>query len=300
MKIVLCDSTTINSYGFRTDVEGIDLTRFNKNPVMLYNHNPEQVIGKWENIEIDNTKLIAEPVFDLDDPFAAEIARKIEQGFIKGCSMGIVIKNLTISKNIDTATESVLIEASIVSIPADENALVVYDNEETKQKLSINEFNKLFYTMETGNKTQSTQSTPPDTEVVNLRAELSAKDDIIADLSTQIDELKNELAHIAYLEAESFANEMVNKGKIKAEFESDLKAMYLENKERTLKLIDSIIVPKVESEVRPTDLLTANAPSSNDSWDKADKENRLAFLKDSNFEEFERLYKEKFGVDYNN
>ena len=67
MKVVLCDSNTINSYGFRTDVDGIDLTRFKKNPVMLYNHNPLQVIGRWEHITADGGKLTAEPVFDMDD-----------------------------------------------------------------------------------------------------------------------------------------------------------------------------------------------------------------------------------------
>ena len=182
---------------------------------MLYNHNPLQVIGKWENIDIFGDQLIAEPVFDMEDPFAAEVARKVEQGFIKGCSMGIVIKNLTQTKGIDTAINSVLLEASIVSIPADENALVVYEDEKQQKKLSINEFNKLFYQMNTNEKTQSTQSVQRGTEseeVETLRAELAAKNDIISDLSAQVNELKKDLAEREFHEAETAINLFVEKG----------------------------------------------------------------------------------------
>ena len=124
MRIVLCDSAVVNSYGFRTEVEGIDLSRFVKNPVMLYNHDPERVIGRWENMDIEDGRLTAVPVFDMEDPFAAEIARKVEGGFLKGCSMGLMIKAMETRNGVDVATSSVLLEASIVSIPADENALV--------------------------------------------------------------------------------------------------------------------------------------------------------------------------------
>ena len=65
MRIVLCDSETINSYGFKTDVKGINLSRFEKNPVMLYQHNPHMVIGRWEDIKIEGGQLSATPVFDM-------------------------------------------------------------------------------------------------------------------------------------------------------------------------------------------------------------------------------------------
>ena len=238
MKVVLCDSTTINSYGFRTDVKGIDLERFKKNPVMLYNHNPLQVIGKWENIDIFGDQLIAEPVFDMEDPFAAEVARKVEQGFIKGCSMGIVIKKLTQTKGIDTAINSVLLEASIVSIPADENALVVYEDEKQQKKLSINEFNKLFYQMkaEENNKPIDNSQLTID----NLQAELAAKNDIISDLSAQVNELKKDLAEREFHEAEAAINHFVEKGIIKEKVKSIALAFYLQNPQDATTLFESI------------------------------------------------------------
>ena len=301
MKVVLCDSTTINSYGFRTDVKGIDLERFKKNPVMLYNHNPLQVIGKWENIDIFGDQLIAEPVFDMEDPFAAEVERKVEQGFIKGCSMGIVIKNLTQTKGIDTATNSVLLEASIVSIPADENALVVYEDEKQQKKLSINEFNKLFYQMEANKNNKPIDNSQ--LTIDNLQAELAAKNDIISDLSAQVNELKKDLAEREFHEAETAINLFVEKGIIKEKVKNIALAFYLQNPQDATTLFESITpLPKAEPQpqVSLTTMLNQNSGTPQRTWDDLDRAGELQRLKAVNPEEFRRLFFEKFGKEYIN
>lgn len=311
MRFILCDSETVNSYGFRTEVKGIDLTRFEKNPVMLYNHNPEKVIGRWEDVQVietltGHTVLTASPVFDKDDPFAAEIARKVEQEFIKGCSMGIVIKNITQTKGIDTATNSVLIEASIVTIPADENALVVYDDEEKQNKLSINEFNKLFYKMEAEEKTQKAQSTQSvqsvqsgteSEEVENLRAELAAKDDIITDLSAQVDELRKDLAERDYHEAETAIDTFISKGAIKKEVKSEALAFYLQNPEAATSLFESL-TPAEEPKPAVTLSAMIQQQQGTPTWNELDREGKLAELKANNYPEFCRLFFERFGREY--
>lgn len=309
MKIVLCDSNTINSYGFRTDVAGIDLARFKKNPVMLYNHDPLQVIGRWENVTKDGDKLTAEPVFDMEDPFAAEIARKVEQGFIKGCSMGIVIKNLTQTKGIDTATNSVLLEASIVSIPADENALVVYEDEKQQKKLSINEFNKLFYQME--NKGNNKPIDNSQLTIGNLQAELAAKNDIIADLTTQVNMLKKDLAEREFHEAEQAVDNAVKEGTIPANVKNIVLAFYLDKPEDTKELLGSLSMKltekkqnevskeQVENQVTLSSLIKQKTKEKR-TWDELDKAGELKRLKEINPEEFRRLFFEKFGKELTN
>lgn len=298
MKVILCDSSTINSYGFRTDVNGIDLTRFKKNPVMLYNHNPLQVIGKWKAISVDNGQLTAEPVFDMDDPFAAEIARKVDQGFIKGCSMGIMITQITKSKGIDVATESVLLEASIVSIPADENALVVYADENKEKKLSVNEFNKLFYNMETNEKTPT-----ENVDVQTLRAQVADKDAKIEELNATIDTLRADLAEREYRDAESFVDAAIADGKITEDVKSEALSFYLSFPKETEKLFGAIKgnAPAPAPEPQPTASLSSmlKAPASaTQTWDALDRiPNALKKLKAENPEEFRRLYREKFGCD---
>lgn len=126
-KFILSDSQSINSHGFRVHIEGGDLARFMVNPVMLYEHNIERVIGKWVDIERVNGKLLATPVFDTDDDEAAKIAGKVERGFLNGASIGIRILKLEVIDDEYVATEWELLEVSIVSIPSDAGAVRLYN-----------------------------------------------------------------------------------------------------------------------------------------------------------------------------
>ena len=303
MRIVLCDSETINSYGFKTDVKGINLSRFEKNPVMLYQHNPHTVIGRWEDIKIEGGQLSATPVFDMEDPEAAEIARKVEQGFIKGCSMGIVIKQMTRTKGIDTATESVLLEASIVSIPADENALVVYDSEDKQNQLSINDFNKLFYIMEK----KEPELQPDNSEItlsqrnMELQAQVDEQTDTIKALNAKIDELKRDLAERDYREAEAFVDKAIADGKITEEVKSEALSFYLSFPKETEKLFGAIKsadeVAEPQSSISLSQMMEKKAEPSQ-TWDELDRAGKLRNLKANNPEEFKRLYKEKFHKEW--
>jgi HK97 family phage prohead protease len=307
MRIVLCDSETINSYGFKTDVKGINLSRFEKNPVMLYQHNPHMVIGRWEDIKIEDGQLSATPVFDMEDPEAAEIARKVEQGFIKGCSMGIVIKQMTRTKGIDTATESVLLEASIVSIPADENALVVYDSEDKQNQLSINDFNKLFYIME---KKEKPELQPDNSEIalsqrnMELQAQVDEQSETIKALNAKIDELQRDLAERDYREAEAFVDKAIADGKITEEVKSEALSFYLSFPKETEKLFANIKGVEADeqsalqqSSISLSEMVNQKAEPSQ-TWDELDRAGKLRNLKANNPEEFKRLYKEKFHKEW--
>ena len=306
MRIVLCDSGTVNSYGFRTALEGIDLSRFRKNPVMLYNHDPERVIGRWEDWDIEDGQLTATPVFDLEDTFAAEIARKAFAGFIKGCSMGIMIKAMSTDENgVNVATKSVLLEASIVSIPADENALVVYEDEDRKKQLSINEFNTLYYKMETKEKTQGvpegTEVQAESTEVVSLRAQVADKDAQIAELTQQVDNLRKDLAEREYHEAEAFVDQAIADGKITEEVKGEVISFYLSFPKETEKVFGVIKGKADEPEAQQVSLsqmVQNGRGTTNKTWDELDKQDgALKALKENSPEEFKRLYREKFGME---
>ncbi len=303
MRIVLCDSGTVNSYGFRTALEGVDLSRFRKNPVMLYNHDPERVIGRWEDLDIEDGQLTATPVFDLEDTFAAEIARKAFAGFIKGCSMGIMIKAMATDENgVNVATKSVLLEASIVSIPADENALVVYEDEDRKKQLSINEFNTLYYKMETKEKTLAEDMERTESaEVVTLRAQVADKDAQIAELNATVDTLRKDLAELEYREAEKFADAAIADGKITEDVKGEAISFYLSFPKETVKLFGSIKGKADEADAQQVSLaqmVQNGKDTTNKTWDELDRiPGALKALKADNPEEFKRLYREKWGSD---
>lgn len=130
MKFILSDES-INKYGFRVLSAGIDLTEFKKNPVMFYNHNRMSLpVGKWNNISLIDGKLVAEAEFDEDDEFAMQIKSKVEKNILNATSIGFDVlavsedkADLLKGQTRPTVTKSRLLEASIVDIPANGNAM---------------------------------------------------------------------------------------------------------------------------------------------------------------------------------
>lgn len=87
-------------------------------------------IGKWENIRVEDGKLLADPVFDENDMFAKLIQAKVEKGIVKGASIGIVPvelsddpKNIEKGQTRSTVTKCELYEASVVDIPSNRNTV---------------------------------------------------------------------------------------------------------------------------------------------------------------------------------
>ncbi|WP_107039960.1 caudovirus prohead protease [Brumimicrobium mesophilum] len=149
---VLNDENELNSYGFRTSNEGLNLDRFKDNPVLLDYHRTsnESVIGRWTNIRIEGSLLLADPEFDIEDPAALKVKGKVDRGFIKGASMGLTFshKNMEIQPDgTYLLGKSQLMEGSIVSIPSNRKSLKLYTEDgdlmtEESVKLSIKQISK--------------------------------------------------------------------------------------------------------------------------------------------------------------
>ncbi|WP_281237852.1 HK97 family phage prohead protease [Flavobacterium praedii] len=124
---VFNDETIENTYGFSILTEGIDLTRFSKNPVMLSDHwnSNSNVIGKWFDVKKEGSILSGLPDFDTEDQDTAVIAGKVERGYINACSMGIIFdrENLTVIGGKVILTKCELVEVSIVPVPSNANAV---------------------------------------------------------------------------------------------------------------------------------------------------------------------------------
>jgi hypothetical protein len=94
-----------------------------------HSNNLAGVIGKWTNIRVEGARLLAEPVFDQGDEGASSIAGKVERGFIKACSMGLLYlrENMKLAQDgIYDLIKSELLEVSIVAIPSNANALRLF------------------------------------------------------------------------------------------------------------------------------------------------------------------------------
>lgn len=141
---VLNDETKVNSYGFRVLNAGIDLSRLQGNPVMLDFHydSNQAVLGKWANIRIEGSLLKADADFDIEDENAKKIAGKVERGYIKGASLGLLFNRQDMKPEADGSAfvleKSEAIEASICPIPSNANALKLYASD-THKLLSSDE-----------------------------------------------------------------------------------------------------------------------------------------------------------------
>lgn len=132
-RFVANDQEQKNSYGFYVLTSGISLARFENNPVMLDGHyiSNHAVIGRWLNIEKEGNLLTMLPEFDTEDKEANKIAGKVERGYIKGCSMGIIWHpdDLEWIGNKLVLTKCELYEVSIVAVPSNKNAIHLYNSE---------------------------------------------------------------------------------------------------------------------------------------------------------------------------
>ena len=111
---------------------------------------------------------------------------------------------------------------------------------------------------------------------------------------------KEELDRLHQEEDDRILNEAVKSGKIGKEQEETFKNLLKSDRENTIKLIDGM---KSRMQNRATHFIHTDQPSGgsfqNKTWDQLDKENRLADLKAQDYDLFRNLYKQKFGVDYN-
>lgn len=150
-KTLVLSDESINSYGYRVLTSGIDLKNFRKNPIMLFNHERMSwqgdvyngPIGYWENIRIEDGKLMADAVIDEEDPKGKIIANKLEKNFIRAASIGFKLielsedkKHLLPGQTRPTVTKCELVEVSIVDVPANKNALALYDDNGNKIDLT--------------------------------------------------------------------------------------------------------------------------------------------------------------------
>lgn len=128
---VINDETKVNSYGFRVLNNGLNLERFQKNPVLLDDHwnSTASVVGKWNNMRVQEGRLLGDIEFDTEDDAANKLKGKVERGYIKGCSMGIAFDPNKMQLSPDgnfLLTESELMEVSLVAVPANANAVKLY------------------------------------------------------------------------------------------------------------------------------------------------------------------------------
>src|SRR5215207_2448583 len=133
LEYVLSDGT-LDRFGTVISPNGWELDNFRKNPIAFFNHNRDFPVGRWENVRVEGGKLVGKLKLAKKGTSARidEIASLIEQGILRGVSIGMHPKAKEPLKRADGQpiagaehyTKQELLEASVVGVPGNANALL--------------------------------------------------------------------------------------------------------------------------------------------------------------------------------
>ncbi|MEI6062050.1 MAG: HK97 family phage prohead protease [Bacteroidota bacterium] len=228
---VLNDENVLTAHGFLVFNAGGKFDRFRENPVMLNSHDEKAVIGRWLNLTISGNKLQAETEFDIEDPDALKISGKVDRGFIRGASMGIIIndaemRNMPGLGYVVVITDWELLEASPVGVPSNKSALRLYAKDgktilrASEIKLSIDSIINQKHVMDKitlSVEAAKALGVSKDPEISELNAsimELSAKNAI---LQTAKEKAEQELSDHRTSQANELVELAVKEGRITAD-----------------------------------------------------------------------------------
>lgn len=307
----LNNENTINSYGFRVPNAGIDFSRFDANPVMLDSHinSLQTVLGSWKDRRVEGPELLMDTVFDSDDPNVKPIEGKVNRGFIKGASMGLIFCPEYMIKAPDGVwelTQTQLCEGTLCAVPSNAGALRLYAKTgelltEDQVKLSISELSV----------TEILNPITPTMEKFKLNAACLAvlmsfgltNNESEADVNTAIEKLS--AAHLSEKNAKTLlqtrldallklqATQLVEGAILEEKLTADLKESYIElaigNLELATKLIGGMKGKASLSAIVNNSTASATDPKNIDEFEKLNQTAQLKF-KAENPEGYKALF----------
>lgn len=308
---VLSDES-VNCYGYRVLTSGGMTEQFLKNPVMLYSHEYGLLpIGTWENVRVEGEQLLADAKFDAGDPFAQEVARKVEEGILRCCSIGFEILGIDESDELKlpgqdgpTVSKWNLLECSICAIGANRNAMrlsaeagaphptvkvgsrmtLAMAQGEAKKEEITNPLNSSSMTEQERQQMEQLQG-----QVATLTAE---KNTLTAERDAAVAEVKK----VRDAEIETLLNAAVSDGRISEGEKPTWKEMLSVTPESAKSALGKLNPRTSLSQVLEQG--KAKGEFAGKSWSDLDRAGKLAAFKAADIEGFKALYRETFGSDY--
>lgn len=324
MKRIVISDESINSYGFWVMTDGIDLSAFLKNPVMLWNHNrgglgvtsDQLPIGIWKDLRIENGVLTGEPVFDKNDEFAVKIKQKYESGILNACSIGFAPlewsdapEMLKEGQKVATVTRCRLLEISICDIPSNANATVVLYDDDNKvinlsdlpnkaigPKINNNMPKEIALTLGLDENASPQACVNAITE---LKSEIASHEATRQNLEEENRQMRLRLKAIDDAAAEAQKQEVVNllddavkSGRIDATARPKFEKLF-ELDHEAAKTALAALPERKPMEAKPAG--TGDSDLCKMSWDELDKTDRLLELKTKYPEIYQQKFNEKFN-----
>ncbi len=315
IELIINDEAITNDRGYKLLNRGLDKSRFELNPILLYQHDAEKIIGRCDSLRVEGSKLIGVFVFDEKDALAKDIMRKVKENFLRGVSPGILIKHMLFYPNKDDeADQWELFEVSIVTIPSNAHSVKLYSKEgkaiekheedsyieNLKFKPNQNHYNPMKDTEQKVNLiTLSTQTM----QILGLSNAVNVEEvgSLIDRLALENKELKEEKEGHRIAERDALIQDALQSGKIKEKQKEHFSALFDKDEDLCKELLAGMTAPKSITEQLQAQTKTqmqGNREKFSASWEELDKQDKLLQLKAQDFDLFKEKYKERFGVDY--
>lgn len=307
----------VNTYGVIIRTAGGDFTAFLKNPVMLYNHDERCVIGTWENLRVEGTDLLADPVFDLEDDDAAKIAGKVERNVVKATSISLRPRKaqeiMLDDRSVIEVTKWELREISIATIPSNRSALRLLD--ENDQEIVLSDTLALSDIIPQVSGSKDVLPIKPNNSSMELKAmavalklaESATEAEVLTALNaavgaqTELAEMKTSLAAQRKAEAVKLCDAAIADKRLTATLKDQFLSLADSNFELFKATLESLPKPvNLSAFTRQNGSAAAelnHEEEAIDLYDSLDKKGKLASLKKSDPDEFKRLFRAKYGKD---
>jgi len=323
-KSFILHDESVNTLGFRMLTSGADLSEFRRNPVMLLQH--DLLIGRWENIRIEDGKILADPVFDMKDENGRRIAGRVNDGFIRMASIGAwppdelsydpVLKYP--GQTGPTVTKWKVREASIVTIGANHNALAFYDEKGSAIKLESSEQLIRLFDPSNGKKTNHkneesmknflltlglADTASESDALVALRGIIQNSDRLKAEnvtLTARVDALTKQEREKQKNEAIALVDAAIKEARIDAKAKDSYLKLF-DNDFESAKTVLEAIPARQSVTGRIQNAQSHSAAGLADiqkmSWDELDKADKLTVLKDKFPDVYREKFNDRFGCD---
>lgn len=307
-KRVRISNDSLNSYGFRVLTSGMDVSQYNRNPVLLYMHERGNVVGYVKDLKVENNEVTGELMFDCASELSQRCKKQFEFGSLRMVSAGLEILAMSEDKDLlvvgqtrPTITKSKLYEVSIADVGANDDAIVLQRNgkiitlgrDGDCDLPLLNNINKQ-KTEEMENKTIALNLGLPETAT---EAEISAKIAELKAIKEQNVSLLQEKEKLTLSRINSLVEQAIADKRIelnnKDQFVELGKKIGAEELEKTLKAMHPAV--KLSSVIGHQ----GGAPTGEQKFTKLSEvpADQIETLRSDNPEEYKRLYKAEYGID---
>ena len=324
-KRVRITNSSVNSYGTRVLTNGLDISQYERNPVLLYMHERGTVIGYMKDLRLEGDELTGEPVFDEASELSQRCKKQWEFGSLRMVSIGIDIietsespEHILQGQSRPTITKSKLDEVSVVDIGANDDAIVL---KKDGRRLINENINEVLHLMKPNNNQQKLKEMklneialllglPETADETKVKETISSMMELRSDLEASTKEVETLSAQIATLKEEKEAMELagitgaVDKAIAERRIEASKKEQFVElGKKVGVEELENVFAAMTVKEKASAVLRGGRAVTEGNSEWKTLRDvpaDKIAELRANDREEYARLYKATYDMEPTN